>query len=94
MTATSMAASRREETRELRKLSKLVGIWGLCQSGAGRRARACHGEPRDCLPRYAPLVPEDVRDSAEAIVEAWSRGLSFEEFHAETDTDIHAMARG
>jgi len=89
---TSTAKPQRDdvETEALRRCSGLICLWGLCDKRACRRARAYRGEPRDCLGRYARLVPEAVRDCAKAIVEAKWQGLSFEEFYAETDADFAA----
>jgi hypothetical protein len=67
------------ETRVLRWLSDLIRLYGLCASPACRRAHRCHGEPRDCLPRYAPLVPEDAVAGAEAMIHGRWHRLSFEE---------------
>ena len=46
------------ETRLLRIPSNLLALWRLCAKPACRRARQCHGDPRDCQARFRPLVPE------------------------------------
>ncbi len=80
------------ETRVLRALSNLLCIHGLCGRRACRRARACRGEPRDCLPRYAPLVPDEARDGAKAMAWAGRRGLSFDDLLDDARDDVLALA--
>jgi hypothetical protein len=67
------------ETRVLRHLSETLSLYGLCTRPACRRVRACRGEPRDCLSRYAPLVPQDARDGAKTMLDGWLQNLSFDE---------------
>ncbi len=55
----------------------------LCSRAKCRRAQWCRGEPRDCLARYAPLVPEDAREGAKAMIDGRQRGLSFDEAREE-----------
>lgn len=56
-----------------------LGIPALCDSRACRRARACHGDPEDCGPRFAPLVPEDAREGMRTLIEGKMSGLDFDE---------------
>jgi hypothetical protein len=70
---------RLEQTQRLRWAADLIALWGLCGRAACRRAGRCRGEPRDCLPRCAPLVPEDVREGAKLLAEARANGMSFDE---------------
>ena len=79
------------DTRTLRALSDLICIHGLCGRRACRRARACRGEPRDCLQRYAPLVPEEARDGAKAMAWAGRRGLSFDDLLDDARDDVLAL---
>jgi hypothetical protein len=79
------------ETRTLRALSDLICIHGLCGRRACRRARACRGEPRDCLRRYAPLVPEEAREGAKAMASAGRRGLSFDDLLDDARDDVLAL---
>ena len=66
-------------TPSLRWMANLLGLNALCARHACRRAQACRGEPRDCLVRYAPLVPEEAREGVRAMLEGRSLRLSFDE---------------
>jgi hypothetical protein len=79
------------ETLALRRMSKTLSLWGVCTHRACRRARACRGNPRDCLPRYSPLVPEDARAGADAMAEGWRFDLSFEEVLEEAPDEVKAL---
>jgi hypothetical protein len=72
-------------TPVLRWLADLIGLPALCAQAKCRRAQWCRGEPRVCLARYAPLVPEDAREGAKAMIDGCSRGLSFDEAREEFD---------
>jgi hypothetical protein len=51
----------------------------LCARAKCHRAGWCRGDPRRCLARYAPLVPEDAREGAKALLDGRMRRLSFDE---------------
>ncbi len=70
-------------TPALRWMSNVLRLCHLCARPACRRAQACRGEPRECLARYAPLVPEEARDGAQAMMESKDIGLSFDELRDE-----------
>jgi hypothetical protein len=75
-------------TPVLRWIASLMCLPALCARPACRRARACRGEPRRCLKRYAPLVPEDAREGLKAMIAGREQGLSFDgarDQHAEID---------
>jgi hypothetical protein len=57
-------------------------LHGLCAR------RACRGESRACLARYAPLVPEEAREGAKEMIAAKSQGLSFDDARE----DVAALA--
>lgn len=76
----------------LRWMADLMRLWGLCARPACRRAAACRGEPRDCLARYAPLVPEEARDGVRAMASGQWRGLSFEALCEESEDELEAMS--
>ncbi len=88
LTAAERAAA---ETRLLRTLADMICLYGLCAHPACRRGRRCRGEPRDCLPRYAPLVPEDAREGAKAMIGARWHGLSFEELIDDAEDEVGAL---
>jgi len=81
------------ETRELRDLSTRLAIPGLCDARACRRARACRGDPDDCLERYERLVPEDAREGADALREARLLGRPFSELDEEWGEEVRALVR-
>jgi hypothetical protein len=61
-----------------RRLSNLMCIWALCGRSACRKAGACRGDSRDCVPRCGPLVPPDAKEWIVEMVYG-SEGLSFED---------------
>jgi hypothetical protein len=73
-------------------MSDQLLLWGLCERVACLRARRCRSDPRSCLSHYAALVPEAARDCVDDLIEAKSRGLTFDEFMAETAEDLSALA--
>jgi hypothetical protein len=82
----------------LRLMSNLLRLPHMCARATCHRAQWCRGDPRICLARYAPLVPQDAREGAKAMVDGQSRGLDFdaarEEF-AEIDDLLawHALVK-
>jgi hypothetical protein len=80
-------------TPALRWCANLLALWGLCAHPACRRAQACRRDPRGCLSRYAPLVPEDAREGVKAMVSGVERGLDFETLR-EDDPDAVDAAIG
>ena len=79
------------ETRVLRAASDMLYLHGLCGRRACRRARSCRGEPRACLSRYAPLVPEDAREGAQAMVAGRQQGFSFDELMDDARREVLAL---
>ena len=75
----------------LRAASDLLHLHGLCGRRACRRAHSCRGEPRGCLTRYAPLVPEDARDGAQAMVEGRQQGFTFDELMEDARHEVLAL---
>jgi hypothetical protein len=53
--------------------------------------RSCRGEPRDCLGRYAPLMPEATRDGVQAMIEGHRLGLDFDALREEAPDTIAAV---
>ena len=68
-----------ETEAALRQQSNWLRLDGLCARRACRRARTCRGQPRECLARYAPLVPQEVHDGMMAMLEGRRLGLSFDQ---------------
>lgn len=64
------------EITALRHTSRSLRLWIFCRRTPCYRAQACRGEPRDCLARYAPLVPDDVREWIEAGSQAGDAGCN------------------
>jgi hypothetical protein len=67
------------ETAELRMVSDFFQLWRLCENRRCRRARACRAQPRDCLPRFSPIVPERARLWLVDLLAARATTLSFDE---------------
>jgi hypothetical protein len=73
---TSLAASdpalaaRMEKTQTdlQRRYSADMNLWIFCRTTRCYRARDCRGDASDCIARYAPLVPEEVRDGARLLL--------------------------
>jgi hypothetical protein len=74
--------------KDWRTLSDLLNIWGLCGRSACKRARACHGDSRRCIPRCSPLVPEDARIWVAALMECKREGLCFDDARAQLPEDL------
>ena len=70
-------------TPTLQWISNLMRLSALCSRPKCNRAQRCRGEPRDCLMRYAPLVPEEAREGAKAMVDGAMRRLAFDELRDE-----------
>ena len=66
-------------TPTLRWMADLMRLPELCARPKCRCAHACRGEPRDCLARYAPLVPEAARDGVQTMLDGLAYRLSFDE---------------
>ena len=63
----------------LRWTANLMCLWGSCGETACRRAHACKHDPRECLPRYAPLVPYEVRDGAATLLEGIRADIDYDQ---------------
>ena len=71
--------------------SNMVCLWGLCARPACRRARCCRGEPRDCMAKYTPLVPEDAREGVKAMFDGLRSRMTFDEMSTEAPSEIAAV---
>src|SRR3954471_22849472 len=78
-------------TPVLRWMANTLTLYGLCGRAACRRACRCRGEPQDCLARYAPLVPEEARDGAKAMIDGLMRGVDFDTMREECKYEIEAL---
>jgi hypothetical protein len=78
--------------QSLRTVGEVLCIWRLCGRTSCRRARACRGLPRECLPRYAPLVPMGARNFVVGILNAREFGYSPEEAVANHAEESEALA--
>jgi hypothetical protein len=58
------------ETGVWRWAANQLGLWQYCAKPACRRARRCRGEPRACLDRRLPQVPERTRAALRAVLRA------------------------
>ena len=75
----------------MRWMANMICLWGLCAKPACRRAQRCKRDPRDCLARYAPLVPEDAREGVKAMLEGRSLGLSYDEVREDAPAEVAAV---
>jgi len=78
-------------TPVLRWLADTMCLGALCARTKCRRAKACCGEPRECLSRYAPLVPEEARDGVKAMIDGLVRGVDFDTMREECEEEIDAL---
>jgi hypothetical protein len=74
--------------KDWRTLSNMLCIWTLCGRGACRKAGACRGDSRECIPRCGPLVPEDARDCVLELVGCQRRGMSFDDARDELPLEL------
>jgi hypothetical protein len=79
------------ETYLLRYLSSFMYLWGLCDRRQCRRARACRHEPRQCLSRFAPLLPEEAREGVKAIIDGHLNKRTFDEVCDDAQDEIEAL---
>jgi hypothetical protein len=78
-------------THDLRAASNLLCLWGLCGKAACRRAKQCKRKADDCLGRYAPLVPEEARFGAAAMLMGKRDGVSYDEVRRHAPAEIAAI---
>lgn len=79
MTETGTNSSSLSFEQTMRGWGTTLLLWRLCGHASCRRARACRGKVRLCVPRNFPLLPEGVRGWFAAVTEAKEEGMSFEE---------------
>ena len=89
--APPQAPTARQIETALRQQSNWLRLDGLCARRACRRARTCRGQPRDCLARYAPLVPQEVHDGVMAMLEGRRLGLSFDQAREQWPDETDAI---
>ena len=75
----------------LRWMADSMCLGGLCARTKCRRAMVCRGDPRECLSRYAPLVPEEAREAVKAMVAGLMRGVDFDTVREECEDQIEAL---
>ncbi len=78
-------------TADLRAASNLLCLLGLCGKASCRRAKACKQNADDCLARYAPLVPEEARFGAAAMLMGKRDGVSYEVVRMHAPGEIAAI---
>jgi hypothetical protein len=54
-------AEHQDETEQLRLIAQFMELFGLCRYRRCFRNHACLHDPRECVPRYAPLAPKKAR---------------------------------
>ena len=78
--AVALAQARRAMRREdQRAWADLLCIWRFCDRTACRRARGCRGQSLVCFPRYAPLLPDNLKTWVKTLGEAQAQGFSFDQ---------------
>ncbi len=77
----------------LRQVADSAGFFALCRQGGGRctREKRCRGNPRDCVGRFAGLLPEEVHGWIEATFEGYSDHLGFEALAEKYPDELAAM---
>jgi hypothetical protein len=60
----------RAEAAPWRWTNDQFAFWKLCANRRCRRARCCRGEPRACLDRHLPQVPQKARDRVRLMLRA------------------------
>ena len=75
----------------LRWMSNMACLWGLCRNAACGRARQCRRDPRFCMRRCAPLVPEQVRSGVAFMLDGKQQGFSYEDLRAQAPFAIAAV---
>jgi hypothetical protein len=91
--AAALAQNKTARARSLRSASNLLCLWGLCGKATCHRARTCRGAAPDCVARYAPLAPEDVRLGVALMLEARRCGLSYDAARADATEEFAAVER-
>jgi hypothetical protein len=71
-----------EQVQARRKMCSWLLFWQACGHKRCLRARACALESNDCFRRFWPLVPEQLKISIRAGMEASAAGLSRPEIAA------------
>jgi len=82
-----------EHDRRLRDVCERLALFRLCRRMRCRRAGACRGFPRECVPRFLPLVPENARALPVAFALAREAGLPFEQALARCEPELAAFAQ-
>jgi hypothetical protein len=90
MTKTARTGASSEES--LRAWNKILGLWRACDKAACRRACACRGNVRACMPVNFAKVPEHVQGWLYCLVVAQEEGLSFDEAITEIEKTPAAEA--
>jgi hypothetical protein len=85
------AARHKALTVLMRHISTTMQLWAFCRHSGCHRTRECRGEPRDCLARYAQLVPDEVRDWYKAMLAGQKDDRDFDEVRAENEDAFDAM---
>ena len=80
-----------DHTRLMRWISNSMRLPTLCRHTPCYRARKCRRNPRECITRFAPLVPEDARDWMAAVADPENAEREFEDLRAEHPEAFEAM---
>jgi hypothetical protein len=80
----------RAVTAALRWMANLLRLSHFCDRSACRRAGACVCEPRGCMTRFAPLIPDDVRDGVDVLLGAKIDGLPYDEVRKAAPFEVTA----
>ena len=81
----------RDLIRSARFWGDQLCIWRLCGHAACLRARACRGRPADCIPRCAPLVPQEARDFVRGLGDAQEKQWTFDQAIEEYGEEFMAL---
>lgn len=85
-------AQRDAETEFFRYLANCLHLFGLCRHKRCYRERACKHNPRECVARYMPLVPEDARAFVRAMLEGRNKDLDFDAMKEGHEEEMEELA--
>jgi hypothetical protein len=72
-------------------MADMLALWAYCGKAACRRTERCRGEPRACLDRLMPLIPEEVREGVKVMLAGKKNNLDFDAMRAQAPDEVDAV---